>query len=138
MPFLLDTNIISEVRKGSVHCHRNVWRWYDATPIEDLFLSVLVLGEMRKGVEAKRRRDPASARTFERRLREVELEFADRILSVTAEVCDYWGRLNAKVQVPAVDGLLAATAGHHGLTVATRNTVDFQRCRVDFVNPFEA
>ena len=71
MAFLLDTNIISELRKGRSDCNARVWSWYEATPLEEIYLSVLVLGEMRKGVEMKRKADPASAAALERWLREV-------------------------------------------------------------------
>lgn len=137
MPFVLDTNIVSEIRRGRALCHPDVWRWYDATPLEEIYLSVLVLGEMRRGVEMKRRSDPATARVFERWLQEIALVHGDRVLSVSSEICDAWGRIAARANVSAIDGLIAATAAHHGLTVATRNTVDFQRCGVDFINPFE-
>jgi predicted nucleic acid-binding protein len=137
MPFVLDTNVISELRKGSRQCDDNAWRWYDATPPEEIYLSVLVLGEMRRGVELKRRKDPASARAFEKWLEEVEIVYRDRILSVGREISDFWGRISATAQISTVDGLIAATAAYHSLTVATRNTRDFQRCGVDFINPFE-
>jgi predicted nucleic acid-binding protein len=93
---------------------------------------------MRRGIELKRRRDPPTAQVYEHWLREVAMIYRNRILEVTDDIADTWGRLAAKVNLPAIDGLLAATAVHHGLTVATRNTADFQRCGVDYVNPFEA
>lgn len=135
MSFVLDTNIISELKKGE-RCSRPVWNWYDATPVEEIFMSVLVLGEMRQGIEMKRSKDPASARIFEKWLHEVEIVYEDRILPITAEICDVWGRLSIHGRLPAVDGLLAATAIHHRLTLVTRNTRDFQRCGVDYLNPF--
>jgi hypothetical protein len=138
MAFLLDTNIVSELQKGRSRCHTRVWQWYEATPTEEIFLSVLVLGEIRRGVELKKRRDPASARAFERWLQEVALLHHERVLLVDAEICDLWGRLSPNTPLPVIDGLLAATAAHHGLTVATRNTKDFQRAGVDYINPFEA
>ncbi|MCE0522693.1 MAG: type II toxin-antitoxin system VapC family toxin [Methylacidiphilales bacterium] len=138
MPFVLDTNIVSELRKGFGRCHPNVWRWYDATPTDEIYLSVLVLGEMRRGVEMKRKRDPETARIFERWLHEVVLIHRERIMPVTFEICDVWGRLAAGAPISTVDGLIAATAVHRGFTVATRNTADFQRTGVDYINPFEA
>jgi predicted nucleic acid-binding protein len=137
MAFLLDTNIVSELQKGRSRCHARVWQWYEATPLEEIFLSVLVLGEIRRGVELKKRRDPASARAFERWLQEVALLHHERVLLVDTEICDLWGRLSPNASLPVIDGLLAATAARHGLTVATRNTKDFQRCGVDYINPFE-
>jgi len=137
MGFLLDTNIVSELRKRE-RCSRSVWNWYDVTPIEDIFMSVLVLGEIRRGVETKRIKDPASARSFEKWLHEIEAIYGERVLPVTAEICDLWGRLSIRSRLPAVDGLLAATALHHELILVTRNTADFQRSGVDFINPFVA
>jgi predicted nucleic acid-binding protein len=137
MSFVLDTNIISEVRKMRGRCHPQVWRWYDATPVEEIYLSVIVLGEMRRGVEMKRRKDPASARAFEKWLSETEVVYQERVLSITKEICDIWGRISAQSNISTSDGLIAATAAYHGFTVATRNTRDFQRCGVDYMNPFE-
>ena len=138
MPFILDTNIISELRKGAGRCNPNVWRWYDATPMDEIYLSVLVLGEMRRGVEMKRKRDPETARVFERWLLEVVLIHHERIMPINSEICDVWGRMAAKANISTIDGLIAATAAHRGFTVVTRNTADFQRCGVDYINPFEA
>jgi len=137
MGFILDTNIISELRKGA-RCSRTVWNWYDATPMEEIFMSVLVLGEMRRGVEMKRSKDPATARAFEKWLREVELVYEQRILPITAEICDIWGRLSIRARLPAVDGLLAATALHHQLTLVTRNTRDVASTGVMIVDPWQA
>lgn len=136
MAFLLDTNILSELRKSS-RCSRSVRSWYEAVPFEDIFLSVLVFGEIRRGIENIRRRDAAAAGALERWSRGLHLAHAERILPVTLEICERWGRLSVLHPIPAADGLLAATAQHYGLTVATRNTRDFQRCGVDYVNPFE-
>jgi predicted nucleic acid-binding protein len=136
MGFLLDTNIVSELRKQS-RCSRSVREWYEAVHFEDIFLSVLVFGELRRGVENIRRRDAATAGVLERWSRGLRLAHVERILPVTLEICDLWGRLSILQPMPITDGLLAATAQHYGLTVATRNTRDFQRCGVDYINPFE-
>jgi len=138
MAFLLDTNIISELRKGRSDCNARVWSWYEATPLEEIYLSVLVLGEMRKGVEMKRKADPASAAALERWLREVARTHRARVLSISVEISEVWGRMTADSPLPVVDGLLAATARYYGLTVVTRNERDFQRCGVDYINPFAA
>ena len=135
MAFVLDTNVISELRKGQ-RCLPSVRRWYESTAVEDIFMSVLVLGEMRHGVELKRRNDPETAHHFERWLREVKVVYKDRILPVTAEICDVWGRIAGATRLPTIDGLIAATALYHDLTVVTRNTADFQRSGVDYLNPF--
>jgi len=137
MAFLVDTNVISELRGGSTRCHPGVWHWYDTTPMDEIYLSVLVLGEMRKGVESKKMRDPIAAHAFERWLHSIATLHRARVLEITREIADLWGILQARVQVPVTDGLLAATAQRHQLTVVTRNARDFQRCGVDFINPFE-
>jgi predicted nucleic acid-binding protein len=135
MPFLLDTNVISELRKGS-RCHAHVWTWYDSTPLDEIYLSVLALGEMRRGVEKKRKHDPITARVYEKWLNEVVLTYGRRILPVTAEISEIWGALGASEQISPIDAIIAATAVRYNLTVATRNERDFQRVGVDYYNPF--
>jgi predicted nucleic acid-binding protein len=134
--WLIDTNIISEVRKGS-RCHAGVAAWWATVRNEDLFLSALTLGEIRRGIEAVRPRDPTKAVALERWLREVAEAFRPRLLAVDVEVADAWGRLSAIRSVPAIDALLAATAHVHGLVLVTRNTADVSRLGVRTLNPFE-
>ena len=135
MAFLLDTNIISELRRND-RAAAGVLKWRRSVAFEEIYISVLVLGEMRRGVELKRRRDPVSARVFEKWLREVETVYRERVLPITREICDIWGRTSVDIAISPVDGLIAATAIHHELTVVTRNEADFQRIGVDFFNPF--
>ena len=137
MAFLLDTNVVSELRKGT-RCSPAVRAWYDAIPSDELFLSVLVFGELRRGVEKVRKRDPVSARRLEVWVNSLKQTYAERIFPVTLEISDLWGSLSLEQPLPFLDGFLAATALHHGLTVVTRNTRDFQRCGVDCINPFES
>jgi predicted nucleic acid-binding protein len=134
--FLVDTNVLSEARKAS-RANPRVVAWI-AAHRDDLFLSVLVTGEIRRGIESVRARDPAAAASLERWLREVETSFEERILPVDGAVADRWGRLMAERTLPAIDGLLAATALVHGLTFATRNVRDVARSGVSTVNPFVA
>ncbi len=108
MTYLIDTNIIAEVRKGE-RCDSHVARWWAQVADADLFLSVLVLGEIRKGIELARPRDPAKAAALERWLDAVGHAFAERILPIDQAVADAWGRLNAPHPRPTVDSLLAAT-----------------------------
>ncbi len=136
MSCLVDTNIISEVRKGD-RCDPNVARWWATLNEEDLHLSVLVLGEIRKGIERVRPKDSTQAEAIERWLDTVRTEFEGRILPVDEAVADEWGRMNAPNAVATLDGLLAATAKVNGLTLATRNVSDVERTGVSFVNPFE-
>ncbi|MDG2520348.1 type II toxin-antitoxin system VapC family toxin [Caulobacter segnis] len=99
MSFLIDTNIISELRKGEA-CDRNLARWYASIDADDIFLSALVLGEIRKGVEQVRRRDELKARMLEAWLNDVHVAFQGRILSVDTAVAEQWGRLSAIRSVP--------------------------------------
>jgi len=134
--FLLDTNIISEVRKGE-RCDRRVADWYASIEDSDLFLSVLVLGEIRRGVELARRNDSAKADTLGKWLQLVQESFGPRILSVDAPVADEWGRMSATRPLAVIDGLLAATAKVHGLTLATRNEENVRGLGAGIVNPFK-
>jgi len=134
--FLLDTNIVSEARKPAGDPH--VKAWIASVNSADLYLSVLVLGEIRQGVERLRRRDTAQAGVFERWLAALRRDYADRVLPVTAEIAEEWGRLNVPDPLPAVDGLLAATAKVVGLTLVTRNTGGIARTGVAVLNPFNS
>ncbi len=136
MSFLIDTNIISEVRKGP-RCNPGVAKWWAELPEGELWLSTLILGEIRKGVELARRRDPDKALVLEAWLGEVVSGFADRLLPVDAAVAEEWGRMSAIRPVPVIDALLAATAKANGLTLATRNEADVAGLGVEVVNPFE-
>jgi predicted nucleic acid-binding protein len=134
--YLIDTNIISEVRKGA-KCDSNVASWYGSIDDADIYLSVLVLGEIRKGVERVRSGNPAQARALEKWLTTVVGSFAERILPIDQAVADEWGRMDAKRPVSTVDALLAATAKVHGMTLATRNVSDVADLGASFVNLFE-
>ncbi len=136
MGFLLDTNVISELRKAD-RCSRSVRRWHNKTPEEDMFLSVVVFGELRSGVENLRSRDPVASRHLEQWMLGLPLFYEDRILPVTLEICDQWGYFLAEQNVPPADGLMAATAHFHDHTVVTRNVKHFQRVGIDYFNPFE-
>jgi predicted nucleic acid-binding protein len=134
--FLIDTNIISEIRKGD-RCDPVVAAWWADVSEEDLWLSALVLGEIRKGVELARKRDPAKAAALEAWLGEVVSGFGDRVLPIDAAVAEEWGRLSAIRPTPVTDALLAATAKVNGLTLATRNGADVAGLGVEVLNPFE-
>lgn len=135
MSYLIDTNIISEVRKGS-RCNPRVSAWYASIADEDIFLSTLVLGEIRKGVELARHRDAGKTAALERWLGDVEAAFEGRVLGVDNAVSDRWGRMSAIRPVPVIDGLLAATALTHGLTLVTRNDRDVAGLGAMVLNPF--
>jgi hypothetical protein len=106
--FLLDTNVVSEIRKRAPDA--GVSGWFASVPADKLFLSVLVVGEIGQDVERLSRRDPAQAEVFEHWLARLADSFGDRIVPVTARVAERWGRLNVPDPVPVVDGLMAATA----------------------------
>lgn len=135
MSYLLDTNIVSETIRRNPN--KTLISWLDQIPGEALFVSVLTLGEIRKGVETladKKRREKL------RLWLEHELPtwFEDRVLPVDLAVADRWGRLLAEVGrlVPTIDSLLAATALHHELRLVTRNAKDFDYPGLDVINPF--
>ena len=134
--YLIDTNIISEVRKGS-RCDPRVASWFSKVADDELYLSVIVLGEIRQGIERLRQRDPRQAAALQNWLDEVIEEFGPRILTVDRAVADVWGHLSAAGAFPVVDTLLAATAQTHGLTLVTRNVKDIARSGVRCLNPFE-
>jgi toxin FitB len=133
--FLIDTNVISEWRKGA-RCNANVAFWFTSVDNNDLYLSVLVLGEIRRGIELLRPRDPVQARALESWLGQVDTAFCDRILPINREVADEWGRLNAIRPISVVDGLLAATAKIHQMTLVTRNDSDVAGLGARVLNPF--
>jgi predicted nucleic acid-binding protein len=133
--YLIDTNIISEVRKGD-RCNPRVAAWYASITDEDLFLSTLVLGEIRKGIELARPTDPNKAAALERWLRQVEAAFDGRVLGIDNVVSDRWGRMSAIRPIPVIDGLLAATAMANGLTLVTRNDHDVAGLGAMVLNPF--
>jgi hypothetical protein len=135
--YLIDANIIAEVRKGS-RCDPHVSAWYASIADEDLLLSTLVLGEIRKGVELARTRDTGKAAALERWLRAVEAAFDGRVLGIDNAVSDQWGRISAIRPTPVIDGLLAATALTHGLTLVTRNDRDVAGLGATVLNPFSA
>lgn len=136
MTYLIDTNIILEIRKGG-RCDPNVAQWYDGIADDDLHLSVLVLGEIRQGIERSRRRDPDKARALDRWLTQVSEAFEGRILLIDSAVADIWGQMNVPNPISTVDGLMAATAKVHGLTLVTRNIADVARSGASLLNPFD-
>lgn len=137
---MLDTNCLSELVRRSPE--PRVLRWIDGTSEETLHLSVLTLGEIRKGVAGL---PPGRRRTRLETWLEVDLQdrFAGRILPINAEIANLWGSIAADAKrkerpLPVLDGLLAATALHHSLTIVSRNARDFQESFVPVLNPWEA
>ncbi len=137
MSLLLDTNVLSELRKGT-SANARVRAWFSGVSAEQIYLSVLVVGELRRGIERVRSKDPGQAVALERWLRRVTTDHAERILPVDGPVAELWGRLTAKRPGSVIDTLMAATALAHGLVLVTRNVKDVAWTGVDYLNPFEA
>jgi toxin FitB len=135
--YLLDTNVVSELRKGQ-RANPNVLAWFQTVDEDELYLSVLVLGEIRSGIERIRSSDSAQSRVLDRWLKGLEAAYVDRVLPVTTAVADKWGRLSAIDPPAVVDCLIAATAFENDLTLVTRNVQDVARTGVKLLNPFEA
>ena len=135
MKFLLDTNIISEIRKRD-RAHPNVIRWVARTPADEIGTSVLVLGEIRRGIELKRRSDPEQAKSLDRWFSQMRTRLGDRVLPIDEPVAEVWALLGIPDPLPLIDGLLAATAKLHGLTLVTRNVADITVTGVSLLDPF--
>jgi len=134
--YLLDTNVLSELRKGP-RCNTHVAAWFGPVPNDEIYLSVLVIGEIRRGIERLRSRDAQAAAALERWLTQVTAGHRGRILAVGHVVAEEWGRLTAVRSLSTIDSLLAATAKVHGLTLVTRNVTDIAATGVAYLNPFE-
>jgi predicted nucleic acid-binding protein len=135
MSYLLDTNVVCETFRA--HPEPRVVQWLEAVSSEELFVSVLTLGEIRKGIE-QLGATPRKTKLVTWLEHEVPRWFGERILPIDASVADRWGYLmaTADVPVPAVDGLIAATALVHNLKVVTRNAADFHLPGVEVINPW--
>jgi predicted nucleic acid-binding protein len=135
--FLVDTNVISEMRKRE-RANPNVIRWLDQTPAEDVGTSVLVLAEIRQGIELKRRTDPLQAKSLDRWFSQMRSRLADRVLPIDETIAETWALLGIPNPLPLIDSLLAATAKVHGLTLVTRNIADIESTGVAVLDPFAA
>jgi toxin FitB len=132
--FLLGTNVVSEIRKQATDA--GVARWFASVPADRLFLSVLVVGEIRQGIDRLARRDPAQAEIFEGWLSQLVAGYGDRLIPITERIAQAWGRINVPDPLPVVDGLMAATALIHDWTLVTRNVNDVKSTGVRVLNPF--
>jgi toxin FitB len=135
--FLLDANVISELRKRD-RAHPNVARWVARTPAEDIGTSVIVLAEIRRGIELKRPSDPEQARLLDRWFAQMRARLQDRVLLIDEPIAEAWAVLSVPDPPPLIDGLLAASAKVHGLTLVTRNVADVARTGVALLDPFSA
>lgn len=135
MSYLIDTNVISELRKGK-RADQRVVAWFSGLEDDQVFISALTLGEIRRGIESIRRRDAKAAAALESWMGRITAQHGDRVLPVDKAIADEWGRMNVPDPLPVVDGLLAATAKALGLTLATRNVTDVERTGVACLDPF--
>jgi predicted nucleic acid-binding protein len=134
--FLLDTNVISETRK--THADRGVIAFLSGADAAQLFLSVLTIGELHKGVEARRRSDSGAADRLSEWVDGIETTFTNRVLPINTSIARLWGVFSAGRSLPAIDTLIAATAITHGLTLVTRNRRDFDSTGVALLDPWQA
>jgi predicted nucleic acid-binding protein len=132
--YLLDTNVISELRRRRPDPH--VVAWYDSVSSGEIYISALSVGEIRLGIERLHRKDTAQADLLEQWLRGLRETYEDHIIDINAGVAEEWCRLNVPDPLPVIDGLLAASAKARGWTLVTRNTADLARCPVRLLNPF--
>jgi toxin FitB len=135
MTFLLDTNVISEIRKR--HPDSHVMVWWDTVTSAEVFISALTIGEIRLGIERLRRKDNAQADLLEHWLHGLRAIYDDHIINVDAGIAEEWGHLNVPNPLPIIDGLLAATARARGLVLVTRNVADLTRSGIRVLNPFD-
>jgi predicted nucleic acid-binding protein len=135
LSYVVDTNVLSELRKGD-RADPTVKSWFASLEDEEIFLSVLTIGEIRRGIEGIRRRDQKAAAALDSWLSRLCEAHRDRIIHIDRAIAEEWGRMNVPNPLPAIDGLLAATAKVTGLTLATRNVRDIAQTGIDFVDPF--
>ena len=134
--FLVDTNVISEARKGE-KADPGVQAFLQATAEEDIYLAVQTLGELRQGVERVRARgDQPQANILEGWLNSILNKYADRILDFDHECAGVWGKLMSPHPQNPIDKQIAAIALIHDLTIVTRNTDDFEASGAAMMNPF--
>lgn len=131
---LLDTMVLSEIRKSRPS--PKVMAWLKAQKEEQLFISVISLGEIARGIEKARKTDPEFAQALAQWLETLQRLYADRILSITPSIARLWGEWSAQLGHDGADVLIAATAMHHRLAIATRNIKHFEPYSVELTNPF--
>jgi predicted nucleic acid-binding protein len=134
--YLLDTNVLSETRRKTPDA--NVAAFFSDAEPSLLYVSVLTLGELRKGAALRRKSDPDTADRLAAWIDGLEFSYAEHILGIDAATARLWGEWSAQRPRPVVDTLLAATASAHGLTFATRNIQDVQDLPVNLFNPWQA
>jgi hypothetical protein len=133
--YLLDTNIVSEIRRRRPDPH--VLAWWERVPSAEIFISALTIGEIRLGIERLRRKDGAQADRLAQWLHDLQATYRDHIIGVDAPIAEEWGRMNVPDPLPVIDGLLAATARVRGWVLVTRNSSDLAGRDVALLNPFD-
>jgi toxin FitB len=130
--YLVDTNVLSEARRGS----REARLWLRSVEPATIYLSVITLGEVMKGIALKQRTDPRAASALTVWLEQLRLDHSDRILPISDRVALEWGRLAAERPRGMAAGLIAATAMVHGKIIVTRSVADFTDTRIPVINPW--
>lgn len=133
--YLLDTVVLSELRKRKRHS--NVVAWFASVPAAELFLSAVTIGEIELGIERQRAVNADFAKELADWLDVTLRVYDERILSLDVRVARRWGRLAARIGNKGLDLAIAATALEHGLTVVTRNVSDFAPTQAPVLNPFD-
>jgi hypothetical protein len=136
LTYLLDTNVVSETRRRVPDA--NVLYWLGRVDQNDLHISVLTLGEIKKGIEKRRASDAIAAASLDHWLRGLEVMFADHIIPIDATIAMTWGELAARETLPVIGSLIAATAKARDLTVVSRNVSDIARAGVAVIDPWQS
>ena len=131
--YLVDTNVVSEARRGS----REAWLWFRSVDPNSIFLSVITLGEIMRGIALKRRTDTRAAASLTVWLEQLRHDHASRILPISDRIALEWGRLAAERSRAMADALIAATAAIHGKIIVTRNVADFAATGIPLINPWQ-
>lgn len=137
MKYLVDTNVVSEVRK-STRADRQVLAWWDSVQTSRMYLHVLTIGEIHRGIVLLRETDPNQARFLGIWLKGLCRYFRQRLVTVDLPASLIWAEIQSRRTMPHVDALIAASAIRHDLTLVTRNVRDIEDTGVRFLNPFEA
>jgi predicted nucleic acid-binding protein len=131
--YLVDTNVVSEARRGS----REARLWFRSVDPNSIFLSVITLGEIMRGIALKRRTDARAAASLTVWLEQLRHDHASRILPISDRIALEWGRLAAERSRAMADALIAATAAIHGKIIVTRNVADFAATGIPLINPWQ-